>query len=144
MQWLRLKTWLPQLRAGKIWFPSPLQMNFGLINQILPLQDNPAVGLNYILLPSVLGGHKNLHQVVEVDPSHLQVLSHFCRLEYNHDLDQGIYDQFSFLSFAFQRPLHERHNGREWVWSWDCQTMGSSEAPRHAGKEHANLKNNYH
>merc|ERR1711953_1050499 len=53
----------------------------------------PAVGLNYVLLPSVLGGHKNLHQ----------------------------------------RPLHERHNGREWVWSWDCQTMGSSEAPRHAG-----------
>ena len=49
---------------------------------------------------------------------------------------------FSF--FAFQRPLHERHNGREWVWSWDCQTMGSSEAPRHAGKEHADLMNKDH
>ena len=80
MQWLRLKTWLPQLRAGKIWFPNPLHMNIGFNQSILLLQDNPAVGLNYVLLPSVLGGHKNLHQVV--DPSCLQVLEHYCRLQY--------------------------------------------------------------
>ena len=66
MQWLRLKTWLPQLRAGKIWFPNPLQMNFGFNQSIISLQDNPAVGLNYILLPGVLGRHKNLHQVVDL------------------------------------------------------------------------------
>ena len=118
----------------------PLTNECWINYSIISLQDNPVVGLNYVLLPGVLGCYKNLHQGAEVDPSHFQVLSHFCRLEYNHDLDQGIYDQFSFLSFAFQRPLHERHNGREWVWSWDCQTMGSSEAPRHAGKEHANLE----
>ena len=53
------------------------------INQsILLLQDDPAVGLNYIFLPSVLGGHKNLHQVL--DPSCLQVLEHCWRLEYYH------------------------------------------------------------
>ena len=44
----------------------PLTNEFG-INQSIPLlQDNPAVGLNYILLPGVLGCHKNLHQVVDL------------------------------------------------------------------------------
>ena len=78
MQWLRLKTWLPQLRAGKIWFPNPLH-EFWINHSILLLQDNPAVGLNYVLLSSVMGGHKNLHQVE--DPSCLQILELYCRLE---------------------------------------------------------------
>ena len=57
----------------------PLTNEFWINQSILLLQDDPAVGLNYIFLPSVLGGHKNLHQVV--DPSCLQVLEHYCRLE---------------------------------------------------------------
>ena len=57
----------------------PLTNEFWANQSILLLQDNPAVGLNNILLPSVLGCHKNLHQVV--DPSCLQVLEHYCRLE---------------------------------------------------------------
>ena len=57
----------------------PLTNEFGINQYILFLQDNPAVGLNYILLPGVLGCHKNLHQVV--DPSCLQVPEHYCRLE---------------------------------------------------------------
>ena len=39
----------------------PLTNEFGINQSILLLQDNPAVGLNYVLLPSVLGRHKNLH-----------------------------------------------------------------------------------